>query len=125
MTKALVPNLINYGYLSLKTRNAQIFRLKDISDKLGYDAESGQLYEQRMDERIDEAFVLTDEIIELYKSFWIDVEKHNWDKLFELPMPATYVVDTNGKIIFAEAMADYTKRTEPSDIIKVLKTTIK
>jgi hypothetical protein len=61
VTKALVPNLINYGYLSLKTRNAQIFRLKDISDKLGYDAESGQLYEQRMDERIDEAFVLTDE----------------------------------------------------------------
>lgn len=66
-------------------------------------------------------FRLTPEIIELYKGFGIDVEKHNGDDLFELPMPATYVVNTDGTIIFAEAMADYTKRTEPSDIIEVLK----
>ena len=65
-------------------------------------------------------FNLKKEIIDIYTKFGLDVEKHNGNKLFELPLPATYVVGTDWIIKFAQAQTDYTKRTEPSDILKVL-----
>lgn len=67
------------------------------------------------------SFNLKDAIIDIYKKFGIDVEKHNGDTLFELPLPATYIVDKNGKIIFAQADTDYTKRTDPDEILEILK----
>ena len=52
----------------------------------------------------------------------IDLAKFNGDDSFELPMPATYVVDRAGVIRAALADADYVKRMEPSDILAALKT---
>jgi peroxiredoxin len=66
-------------------------------------------------------FTLTEELRPIYASFGIDIPAYNEDDTFELPFPATYVIDTDGTITYAFVDADYTKRLEPAEIVEVLK----
>ena len=66
-------------------------------------------------------FTLSEELRPIYASFGIDIPAFNGDHTFELPMPATYVIATDGIITYAFVDPDYTKRLEPSEIVKVLK----
>ena len=52
----------------------------------------------------------------------INLEKDNGDKSFELPVPATYVIAKDGRVAYAFAHADYTKRAEPDEVLAALKT---
>lgn len=63
---------------------------------------------------------VTPEIIELWEGK-IDLEKHNGDDSAELPLPATFLVDTDGTIKFAHADVDYRVRAEPEAVIAELK----
>jgi peroxiredoxin len=42
------------------------------------------------------------------------------DQGWQLPLPATYVLDSAGRVVFAEAHADYRVRPEPDDILAAL-----
>lgn len=64
--------------------------------------------------------VLPEYLRPVYAQFGIDVPKANGDDTFELPLPATYVIDKDGTIRFAHVELDYTQRAEPSDILAVL-----
>ncbi len=66
-------------------------------------------------------FNLADELRPVFKQFNFDVPKYNGDETWELPIPATYIVNTDGKIVHAFVNADYTKRMEPTEIISKLK----
>ena len=66
-------------------------------------------------------FTLPEEVRPIYKNFGIDVEAHNGDGKFDLPLAATYVVDTDGTIVYAMVDSDYTVRAEPSEILASLK----
>lgn len=57
----------------------------------------------------------------IYDGFGIDLVAYNGNDQFELPIPATYVVQPNGEIVYAFADVDYTKRAEPSDVVNALK----
>jgi peroxiredoxin len=65
-------------------------------------------------------FTLPEEIQVIYDAFEIDVADHNGDNAFELPIPATYIVDSDRKIRYAFVNADYTQRLEPATIIEEL-----
>ena len=56
----------------------------------------------------------------VYLEMGLDVPAVNGDDTWELPLPATYVVDTDGTIRGGFVDNDYTKRMEPADIISVL-----
>ncbi len=60
------------------------------------------------------------ELIALYKQFGIDLEVHNGDPSWTLPLPATYVIDQDAIIRHAEVRVDYRNRVEPAKIIEVL-----
>ncbi|WP_375473217.1 peroxiredoxin-like family protein [uncultured Nostoc sp.] len=47
--------------------------------------------------------------------------RYNGDESFELPIPATFVVDRDGKIVYAFVDADYTKRLDPIEIVSILR----
>jgi peroxiredoxin len=47
----------------------------------------------------------------------------NGDASNELPLAATYIIDQDGKIIYAFLDADYRNRAEPSELTEVLKKT--
>ena len=66
-------------------------------------------------------FNLAEELRPIYQQFNFDIPKYNGDESWELPIPATYIVNTDGKIVHAFVNADYTKRMEPTEIISKLK----
>jgi peroxiredoxin len=50
----------------------------------------------------------------------IDLTRFNGDESWELPIPATYVIDQDGTIVYASAHPDYTRRPEPSEVLAAL-----
>ncbi|MCW2626654.1 peroxiredoxin-like family protein [Mycobacterium sp.] len=50
-----------------------------------------------------------------------DVAAFNGSPRAEVPLPATYIVDTDGVVQFAFVRADYTHRAEPEDVLAVLR----
>jgi len=66
-------------------------------------------------------YSLSEELLPVYTQFGIDLEKVNGDQSFELPLPATYVIDQTSIIRHAFVDVDYTKRLEPSEVIESLR----
>ena len=65
-------------------------------------------------------FALPDDLIEVYRQFGNDLARINDDPSWVLPMPARYVIGTNGVIAYAEVNPDYTRRPDPSELLPVL-----
>lgn len=67
--------------------------------------------------------MVVDEAIRPYYAQWgINIPAANGDESFELPVPATYVIDQAGVIRAAYVDKNYTQRMEPADIVAALKT---
>lgn len=64
------------------------------------------------------AFKLDQEILKIYKRFGINLSESQGNLNNELPMPGTYLVNKNGRIIYAFVDADYTKRLDPRVLLK-------
>lgn len=62
-------------------------------------------------------FTLADQLRPVYQEFGIDLPAFDGNDRFELPMPATYVLRTDGSIAAGFVHEDYTQRMEPADII--------
>lgn len=58
-----------------------------------------------------------------YAALAIDLPATNGSTSFELPVPATYVIDRDRRIIHAAVDADYTRRPDPGVILDVLQAT--
>jgi peroxiredoxin len=65
-------------------------------------------------------FALPDYLIEVYKSFKNDLPVINADPAWVLPMPARFVIGTDGVIAYAEVNPDYTRRPDPAVLLPVL-----
>jgi peroxiredoxin len=65
-------------------------------------------------------FSLPEALIEVYRHFGNDLPKINDDPSWVLPMPARYVIGTDGVIAYAEVNPDYTRRPDPSELLPVL-----
>jgi peroxiredoxin len=65
-------------------------------------------------------FALPGYLVELYKSFKNDLPAFNDDPSWVLPMPARYVIGTDGIIAYAEVNPDYTQRPDPTELLPVL-----
>jgi len=70
-------------------------------------------------------FSLLEELRPIYEAWGFDIPGSNILGSYDLPMPATYVVNKNKEIIFSFIEEDYTKRCEPQDILNVIKINIK
>ena len=56
----------------------------------------------------------------IYRPTFVNLPFVNGDDSWELPIPATYVIDRDGMILFASANEDYTERPEPLEIFAQL-----
>ena len=65
-------------------------------------------------------YQLDDDLQTIYQRFGVDLVEHNGDDSFELPVPATYVIDRFGVIRDAFLHADYTQRARPEEILAAL-----
>ena len=66
-------------------------------------------------------FTLPEELKPIYQNFGIDLEQHNGDGQFDLPLAATFVVAQDGTIASSFVDTDYTLRQEPTEVLEVLK----
>ncbi|MFV2058504.1 MAG: peroxiredoxin-like family protein [Thiohalomonadales bacterium] len=55
-----------------------------------------------------------------YQEWGFDLPKFNGDDSYQLPVPATYIIDSNGVVTACFINKDYTQRMEPDDIILAL-----
>ena len=65
-------------------------------------------------------FSLAEELRPIYTSFGIDIPGSNDEDTYELPLPATYVINKNKEIIYSFIDEDYTKRSEPQEILDII-----
>jgi peroxiredoxin len=63
-----------------------------------------------------------DEQRAIYQRAFVNLPFVNGDDSWELPIPATYVIDRDGTVLYAFANEDYTERPEPADIVSFLQT---
>ncbi|UTL88139.1 AhpC/TSA family protein [Serratia marcescens] len=64
---------------------------------------------------------LPDALIALYQQrLGLDRAQFNQDDSWTLPLPARFVIARDGRIVYAEAHADYTQRPEPQALLSVL-----
>jgi len=94
--------------LSTTEKNALAFPvLSDVGQKVG--RAFGIVYD------------FTDELRGAYQGLGRDIPALNGTPgEWALPVPATYIVDRDGTIIYAYANVDYRDRSEPRDVLAVL-----
>ncbi|WP_261303673.1 peroxiredoxin-like family protein [Paenibacillus andongensis] len=66
-------------------------------------------------------FKLPDNLHEIYRSLGFALEEFNGNDSWELPVPATYVIDKQGIIRMASVNPDYRTRMEPVEVLNFLR----
>ena len=65
-------------------------------------------------------FDVDEETKKIYEGYDIDLAEHNASGHWGLPHPATYIIDSDGVIQFAEVHVNYRERTDPNDVLAAL-----
>lgn len=66
-------------------------------------------------------FQISKKLRKIYNDFNIDIKYANNSDSYEIPMPATYIIDKNMNIIYDFIDEDYTKRVDPAALLKYIK----
>ncbi|GGH14913.1 peroxiredoxin-like family protein [Silvibacterium dinghuense] len=73
--------------------------------------------ECRVAEQFGIAYTVPDFQRQYYRSVLVNIPFVNGEESWRLPLPATYVIDMDGTVLYAEAHADYRVRPEPEDVL--------
>jgi len=103
---AIAPEVIDSALSAKQNNDLDFFVLSDPGNKVARDF--GIVYRQ------------ADEVNQFFTGAY-DLTKWNGDESWELPLPATYVIDSEGVIRYAFVDPDYKRRAEPSKIVDVLR----
>ncbi|TYB33354.1 MAG: AhpC/TSA family protein [Flexistipes sinusarabici] len=104
---AVSPELPEYANETVERHNIEFPVLYDTDNKVA--AKYGLV------------FKMPEDLVEVYEKFGLDVAKHNGNEKYEIPVPATFVVDRDLTLRYVFGKADYNQRAEPDDILEVLK----
>lgn len=102
------PELPDNSMNTIEKHNLQFKVLSDVGNKLA--------------EQYGLIMKVPEVIRPLYLEWGLDLPGFNGEDSWELPIPATYVISKDGKIVSAYINKNYTERMEPEDIIKALET---
>ncbi len=64
------------------------------------------------------AFRIAESLQPIYNKFGIDIPSTNGDSSYEVPLPATYIIDPEGIIRFSFVDVDHTTRLDPEIMIQ-------
>jgi peroxiredoxin len=56
----------------------------------------------------------------VYRRAFVNLPFANGDESWELPIPATYILERDGIVLYASANPDYTERPEPANVLRLL-----
>ena len=64
---------------------------------------------------------LPDDLVKVYSSLGIHLDQTNDEPHWRLPLPARYIIGTDGTIQYARVHPDYTTRPEPAETVQALR----
>lgn len=76
--------------------------------------------DNKLAKQIGIAYAIPEYLLKVYEKYGLDISKHNSSDKFELPLPATYVLDKEGVVRYTFVTPDYTIRANMEDILDVL-----
>jgi peroxiredoxin len=111
--------LVEMGYqvLAISPDRPEVLREGAGEQERGYELLSDS--EMALAQAFGVAFRVDDQTIEQYRGFGIDLEQASGRDHHLLPVPAVYIIDTEGMIRYAHWDADYKERLEPDELIDV------
>lgn len=65
-------------------------------------------------------WTLPDYLQRYYRGILLNIPFINGDDSWKLPIPATFVVDPDGKILYSEGHADFRVRPEPEEVLRAI-----
>jgi peroxiredoxin len=71
-------------------------------------------------EKFGLAYTVPEYLREHYMSILINIPFVNGESSWRLPLPATYVIDRAGRVVFAQAHSDFRVRPEPDEALAAL-----
>ncbi len=63
---------------------------------------------------------MPDYLIEIYQKFGLDFPAFHGESSWTLQMPARFAIGADGRVVHADANADYTRRPEPQATLEAL-----
>jgi peroxiredoxin len=57
----------------------------------------------------------------IFRRAFVNLPFANGDESWELPIPATFILERDGTVLYVSANEDYTERPEPADIVDALR----
>ena len=103
---ALTPELPDKSMSTVEKHNLQFEVLSDVGNEIA--------------KTFGIVFKLADDVAEIYNASF-GMRTYNGDDSNELPLAATYIINEDGKIMYAFLDADHRNRAEPSELTAFLK----
>ena len=103
---AISPQTQKHSYMTRDMHKLRFSLLSDAGNKVA--RQFGLVYR------------LSPELQAMYESIYIKLPGYNGDQSWELPLPATYIIGSDGTISYDRIDADWRKRPEPEEMLKEL-----
>jgi peroxiredoxin len=101
------PQSVSYSHMAADKRNVQYKVLSDEGNKIA--------------DNYGLMFSMPNQMVNAFNTFGLDLKAINGTpSSVDVPVPATFVLDAKGRIVYRFVDADYTKRAEPAAIIASL-----
>lgn len=101
---AISPQSVEFNRLVKQENHLQFTILSDQSNNVA--------------KRYGLVFTLDENVREIYKNIGADLQIYNGDASYQLPIPATYLINKDRKIIIASINSNYMERADICDIVK-------
>ena len=108
----------NINLVAISPEKAEVSSMAGSNNNLSFETLSD--FDNEVARQFGLVFKLDSHVSQLYESFGIDLVAINGNKSDELPIPATYIIGRDRKIIDAYLDVDYRKRKDPEEILKIL-----
>ncbi len=105
---AISPEVTKY---SLKTKEENSLSFEVLSDE-----------NSKAMKEFGIVFTLSPEVKKIYDGFGIDLKEQNGNDSFEMPVPATYILNKDFQVVFAHIEEDYMTRVDPLKVLEFIKT---
>jgi peroxiredoxin len=100
---AISPQTVQQSFLMADQHKLQFPLLSDTGNKVA--RQFGLVYRVPDDQEA------------IYRRAFVNLPFANGDESWELPIPATFILDRDGTVLYTSSNEDYTDRPEPSEIL--------
>jgi peroxiredoxin len=101
---AISPQTVQQSYFTVDQHKLRFPLLSDTGNQVA--RQFGLVYRVPDDEQA------------IYRRSFVNLPFANGDNSWELPIPATFIIDRDGTVLYASANEDYTERPDPAEILR-------